>query len=177
MTLLSTQRVCTHCRTTLPIGDFHKEKRGADGFQRWCKVCSNEYRRTAYATRPAWRVRCKRDRHRYYSKNPAKVIQRTRENEIKRKYGLTWDEYQALLILQDNRCALCSTETPGGQGSWHVDHNHETGDIRGLLCHRCNTSLGTWENFQKKLGADMLSRYLTSSAVKRNKSGGTARKR
>jgi len=44
---------------------------------------------------------------------------------------------------QGNRCAICGTDRPGGRGVyWHIDHCHETGRVRGLLCYGCNTLLG-----------------------------------
>lgn len=57
-------------------------------------------------------------------------------------YGVTPEQYAALLEQQDNRCAICRTDTPGGKGGWHVDHDHDTKAVRGLLCHNCNLMLG-----------------------------------
>ncbi len=54
-------------------------------------------------------------------------------------FGLTWDEYDMLLACQDHRCAIC-----GGKPRKHalsVDHDHNTGEVRGLLCSRCNHKL------------------------------------
>lgn len=62
-----------------------------------------------------------------------------RERMVKMKYGLDWDEYELLLVCQDHRCAIC-----GGMPRKHVlavDHDHQTGEIRGLLCSRCNHKL------------------------------------
>jgi hypothetical protein len=61
-----------------------------------------------------------------------------------RRYGITPEQYDALLEAQDGRCAICG-ETPSGRqaaGRLHVDHCHETGRIRGLLCVRCNPGIG-----------------------------------
>lgn len=68
------------------------------------------------------------------------------------KNNLTLEAYLGLLEKQDYRCAICRSDTPGGKGSWHVDHDHSCcpglvrdacgGCIRGLLCHSCNTGLG-----------------------------------
>lgn len=57
-----------------------------------------------------------------------------------RKYSLTNDRYLELLALQDNACGIC--EDPNPHKGLQVDHCHETGLVRGLLCTRCNTSLG-----------------------------------
>ncbi len=66
------------------------------------------------------------------------------ENEARRRlktYGLTQDEYDALWRSQDERCALCRTDTPTSKG-WCIDHCHDTGRVRGILCGPCNSALG-----------------------------------
>lgn len=57
---------------------------------------------------------------------------------------MSLEDYNEKLKDQDGRCANrgCRTEVPGGMGSFHVDHDHVTGKIRQLLCHKCNTVLG-----------------------------------
>ena len=68
--------------------------------------------------------------------------------KIKRKFGITPEEYNALLEQQNFRCAICKRPEPNGRSNkkWHIDHCHETGIIRGLLCHSCNTSLGHFKD-------------------------------
>jgi len=66
---------------------------------------------------------------------------RSKENHLLRSYGITLKDYDKLLEKQGGRCKICGTETPGGMGRFHVDHNHQTGEIRGLLCYHCNTLL------------------------------------
>jgi len=56
--------------------------------------------------------------------------------------SVTPEQYAALLARQEGRCAICQTDQPGGKGSWHVDHDHATGGVRGLLCSQCNLMLG-----------------------------------
>lgn len=59
------------------------------------------------------------------------------------RYGITEEQYQQMLSDQDNVCAICVTNTPGrNHENFHVDHDHETGKIRGLLCDKCNRGLG-----------------------------------
>lgn len=74
-------------------------------------------------------------RHRDYEK--------IREAAWRRRYGISREDYERLLKEQDGVCAICSTDTVGrGHEYFHVDHNHETGEVRGLLCDKCNRGLG-----------------------------------
>ncbi len=57
------------------------------------------------------------------------------------RYGLTPEQYQFLLSSQDGVCATCGSINKDGR-RLAVDHDHETGEIRGLLCHNCNVILG-----------------------------------
>ena len=76
-----------------------------------------------------------------------------RENGLMSAYGITLDEYTKILMTQDGKCKLCLTDKPGGKGVFHVDHNHNTGHIRGLLCHGCNTGLGLFGDSADRLKA------------------------
>jgi hypothetical protein len=61
------------------------------------------------------------------------------------KYGITRQWYEAQEAAQGNRCANsgCRTDTPGGRWNvWHIDHDHDSGVVRGLLCDRCNKAVG-----------------------------------
>lgn len=66
-----------------------------------------------------------------------------REYLLRRRFGISVDDYDALLVTQGGACALCDSPTPGGRWTrFHVDHCHTTGRVRGLLCYRCNVALG-----------------------------------
>lgn len=75
------------------------------------------------------------------SMNPEVRKEVYRRHSLKSKYGITIEEFDLLLEKQNYCCAICKTDTPGGRGNFHVDHNHETGVVRGLLCHLCNVAL------------------------------------
>lgn len=60
-----------------------------------------------------------------------------------RAYGLTEADWDGFIKRQKNRCAVCRTDKPGGRGErWHIDHDHVTGQVRGLLCGKCNSGIG-----------------------------------
>lgn len=73
--------------------------------------------------------------------------------ERARLYGTTAAKLHDLAIAQDNRCAICKTGAPGGRGNWHVDHCHNSTRVRGLLCAKCNTGLGQFDDDPVRLRA------------------------
>lgn len=74
--------------------------------------------------------------------SPAETDRRWR---LKTKYGLTAQAYDALLHSQRGLCAICN-EAPSGARRLAVDHDHETGEVRGLLCMSCNTGIGLFRD-------------------------------
>jgi hypothetical protein len=68
----------------------------------------------------------------------AKGKQTARAYHLLRKYGITEDQYNNLLKHQKGHCALCPRVVEKSGKRLSVDHNHKTGEIRGLLCYRCN---------------------------------------
>jgi hypothetical protein len=79
--------------------------------------------------------------HEHYLKNKELHSQQARERHLYHKYKLTIEEFDALFREQSGMCAVCGDDLKPGK-STHVDHDHETGIIRGLLCHNCNRMLG-----------------------------------
>jgi hypothetical protein len=60
----------------------------------------------------------------------------------KRKYGLSQDDFNAMLEKQGMACAVCHKNVWPGKRLSHIDHDHKTGKVRGILCSHCNTALG-----------------------------------
>jgi hypothetical protein len=79
--------------------------------------------------------------HAWAKANPERTRENARKSYLKRKYGLTIEERDAMLKAQGG-CASCGATEPGGKNGWHVDHCHITGIVRGILCHQCNVALG-----------------------------------
>jgi hypothetical protein len=119
------------------------------------RICANE---NCQGPIPVDRLRA-----RYCSKACQRTTPEMRAYQIainrKRLYGIAAEEYDALLVAQGNRCAICgSPDWPGKDNRPHVDHNHETGQIRGLLCGPCNVGLGQFKDDPERLRAAI--RYL-----------------
>lgn len=78
------------------------------------------------------------------AKDPEAYAQRVRRTALKASYGLTPEDYDKMFKLQRGRCSICRSSDPGQSGKKFlcIDHDHKTGRVRGLLCHRCNRGLG-----------------------------------
>ena len=124
-----TVKTCICCQLEKPISEYHKDSGKKDGYHTTCKSCS-----------------CSRERKRYSS---GKI--KDKDLKLRRKYGISHNNYLEILEAQNGRCAICSTDVPGGKGAFHVDHCHNSGKIRGLLCHRCNVGLGHFKDQESLL--------------------------
>ena len=79
----------------------------------------------------------------WYKKNRERRSEQMRWYRLLRSYGITKSDYEKMLSRQGGCCAICGgTETRRASSFFHVDHCHETGVVRGLLCHKCNTAIG-----------------------------------
>jgi hypothetical protein len=71
---------------------------------------------------------------------------RKRKNHVTDRYGITWDDYLRMLDEQGHRCAICKKHVSELTKRLHIDHDHQTERIRGLLCFRCNGALERLES-------------------------------
>jgi Recombination endonuclease VII len=167
-------KVCSKCKEEKPATEFCKKKNAPDGLQVWCKKChykiSKEWlettegkkeqyqkRNTAYYKQryhkdPVYRAsRCKITEN-WREKVGKEVVSRmNRDARLKREYGIDQADYEVMVLARAGRCDVCG-RTPKKLA---VDHDHETGVIRGLLCTRCNAAIGhlgdTIEGLKKAL--------------------------
>jgi hypothetical protein len=117
-------KVCPKCKVEKPVTMFWRQAASRDGLQNRCKTCFYEWRREA-------------DK-RYM--DSGQHASRQREGHYRRNYGLSLAEVDAMARDQKNRCLLCGRGP--GKRSLHLDHDHSTGRIRGLLCYGCNRAIG-----------------------------------
>lgn len=76
------------------------------------------------------------------------TIARDYASKIKRKYGVTKEDFQRMLAEQNGVCAICRETS---DKSLHIDHNHTTGKVRGLLCNGCNLAIGIMKDSPARL--------------------------
>jgi len=86
--------------------------------------------------------RARRNALRKYRENP----NNSRYAYLKRTYGITIEQYDAMLEAQGGKCAICGTQNCRTGKRLAVDHDHITGEVRGVLCYRCNTALGKFRD-------------------------------
>lgn len=124
-------KVCSRCQEPKSLDQFGNRSSAADGLSYWCKPCTNSHmaKRHKEGKSQEWKKR-----------NPEKAKEVQRRAIFKMKYGITLEEYEALLKKQNGICAICKEPCRSGRRLC-VDHNHETGQVRGLLCVYCNRNI------------------------------------
>ena len=105
----------------------------------------------------------------YRRKWRAEHLRWEQESTLRRQFDISLAHFDDLLASQGHTCAICGTSEPGGKGYWHLDHDHRCcpsnpscGEcVRGILCMRCNVSLGGFEDDPQRLRAAIA--YLQTS--------------
>lgn len=127
---LSSKR-CSCCGEVKPTTEFTRQtKHGKVGFYCYCRECKHKKTKE------------------YYIDNPEKYNKLARNRKLKMQYGLTPEDLERMLRDQGNKCVICGRElflhgsSAGKRNIAHVDHDHKTGKVRGLLCQECNIGLG-----------------------------------
>ncbi|MEV6294047.1 endonuclease VII domain-containing protein [Streptomyces sp. NPDC051896] len=157
---------CTKCARELPLAAFARDKNRRDGLQAHCRECVAEYSAAHYRRRreamgkpgrdkvevPAGHQLCRMcgevKPHSEWHRNAtasdglstrckACRAAEGRAHHLKRNYGLTETERDAMVASQYGLCAICLAAPPA-----HVDHCHKTGRVRGVLCFNCNSAIG-----------------------------------
>jgi hypothetical protein len=109
---------------------------------------------------------------RWRTKNRQRYLDGMRASDLKRRLGMTTEQYDAMLAAQDGTCAICGRpETMihrvGRVPRLAVDHDHKTGVVRGLLCGNCNHGLGKFQDDPARLraAADYIERHRARAAT------------
>jgi hypothetical protein len=86
--------------------------------------------------------RYKENHARWRAENREHLREFTRKQYYRLKYGMTQEERDQMLADQGGCCKICQSDDPGSKRGWHIDHCHDKGHVRGILCQRCNHALG-----------------------------------
>jgi len=146
--MLSDQKLCNHCNSMLPASSFNRNKTLPDGLQSYCRDCHKAYNAARYQKNrqsPEWKEKDRQRLKDWFKKNG-------RASNLRLKYGVTEQQFALASAAVGNACEIC-----GQQCETHkklsVDHDHDTGLVRGLLCNRCNTGLGKFKDSIELLSA------------------------
>ena len=146
------RKACRICGVVQPLTEFHRASDMRDAHRNECKSCFREKARARYAADPAkyiagvkrWQQENSERLNAYqreYRSRP-EVKRKQRDAYYRKQYGKTADEIDEIVELQGGRCLICKVELPERLGSRHLDHDHVTGQIRGVLCIDCNHGIG-----------------------------------
>jgi len=128
-------RTCSICKIEKNSADFKLKSNGC--LSSFCKTCSASYQKE-YQEKNKEKIK---EKKKYYH---TQTKEYRRWYTIKMRYGITKEEYESILLSQNNKCAICENTKSGHKNTDEmvVDHCHKTQKVRGLLCNRCNTLLG-----------------------------------
>lgn len=163
--------ICAKCREVKTAVEMVKNRSTSSGLGSYCLPCN----RAAYKAwrqanvekaRELTRASCRQWREsdperarvkgrETYNRNRERIRDRQVGVRLKSRYGITLEDYEALLAKQNGVCAICEQPCKTGE-RLSVDHNHATGVVRGLLCRGCNFRLGQIE----KPGLEKFLEYL-----------------
>lgn len=121
-------KICTSCYKHVPLSGFYARNTSPDGLRHDCKECTKTRNRAYYKNRD--------------------VVQRQRsllDSHLRRRYGIDLVLYEVMVGSRGGRCDICDqvpAETNRNNMRLHVDHDHATERVRGLLCGPCNRALG-----------------------------------
>lgn len=172
-------KMCTKCKIIKDTLEFSKRKRSRDGFFIWCKKCDNEHSKKyqkehlegARLRKKRWYKRHSVEQslksnnynkeHRtektlymreFCKKHPEETLLYRRNYNCMRAHGITLKQKEEMILNQDNKCLICEIDLRQlNTKKVHVDHDHKTNKIRGILCHYCNTALGFLEEDLEKV--------------------------
>jgi hypothetical protein len=135
--VVDANKACRRCGEMKKLSEFPRIPKCKDGLSPRCRTCFAEARRGYRKRNPE---RHKELQRAWYKKNKEKH----RAYNLQKLYGITIEEYEAMVIAQGGVCALCRKPPYGRRNGskLHIDHDHKTGRIRGLLCYHCNNGLG-----------------------------------
>lgn len=135
------------CGEAKPLDQFYKAEGTRDGVRGECIDCAKVVRRQWYEANKDKAVEAAR---RWQQRNPERTAayreeyrnrperkRAMRDRHYRMTYGISADDFDALLAGQGGVCAICDVPDPA-----HLDHDHRTGEIRGILCVNCNQGLG-----------------------------------
>mgnify|MGYP001461110951 CR=1 FL=1 len=135
---------CSRCHEDKSLDEFYVDRTRKNGRYPQCIVCAKAAKKRVRDT-PEYREWFNEYRREWNKRNPDKRKAMDRRQALK-KYGLTESDYEAMLASQEGRCAICKREPQEDGRLLDVDHCHDEGHVRGLLCSQCNVGIGMFRH-------------------------------
>jgi hypothetical protein len=146
------RKQCTRCRKTKAVTSYTRLSGTSDGFREHCKQCAKQYNAAYFANLSEEEKQRRYQRDKEWKAANVERMRISWHRAKLKKYGMTQQDYEQLLLAQNGVCAICRREERGKVNGrtlpLSIDHDHTTGRVRGLLCGKCNTSLGGFEDNQ-----------------------------
>lgn len=142
-------RVCTKCKVAKSQKDFPIS---GGRIRARCKKCESIHRKRYYENNA---VSIKQKAKTRYAQNINGIKESQTALRFKKLYNISLEDRKILFEVQQGRCKICSTHESELTKKLVVDHAHDTGAIRGLLCHKCNSGLGFFKDDIKLIGLAM----------------------
>jgi hypothetical protein len=134
------RKVCPRCKSEKQESEFGKDGTTSSGVSSWCKPCKK-----------AWRTQHRKD-------NPEIIKRLDFKSDLKKNYNISVEDYYKMFDEQKGCCACCGRNATEFRRGLHVDHDHSTGQVRALLCTKCNPGLGYFDDSIERL--EMAIKYL-----------------
>lgn len=160
-------KFCRDCQTEKPAAEFTTYPSNRDGLLTYCKPCQRvRVNRSRANPTPQQIANKARSDAEWYGRNKHLQARDRLNRRYVIRYGITIDQYEEMHAAQGGRCAICGTSDPRARSAvtrLAVDHDHETGAVRGLLCFPCNARLAVLEMAEWRAGAEQ---YLADHEAK-----------
>ena len=158
-------KLCNMCGVEKPATNKYFPRRKDEVLRGECKLCSAKYHvswsksniKRSREIKAKWNkanpekhrgdpVKQRASEKKWRKENPERFLNSQRKHHLRKTYNLTSEDFDRMLEEQDGKCDLCGISQTKTYGSLCVDHNHETGKVRALLCKKCNFIVGAIEN-------------------------------
>lgn len=159
--IVNGKQVCRRCKKDKLVDCFHKSTHKVSGISQYCKICTSLNR-----TESKERIKSGNVKHivGLYKKGSEELKNHNRNQKLKYNYGITINDYNLMFTNQKGCCAICNIHQSKLKRPLDVDHDHTTGEIRGLLCSKCNTGIGLFND-----NIELLSLSINYLQIKINK--------
>jgi len=158
--------VCTKCSEQKPNSEFSKNSTRKTGHNSYCKSCHKEYVVKHYQENKIkylesannWKITNPQKRRDNVNKNNRKNPERQKNSRLKTLYGVTLEDFNKKVLLQENKCAICGNVFKKTTDAC-MDHCHKSKKVRDILCRTCNSGLGYFKDSIQNLKSAI--QYLT----------------